>query len=66
MTLVALSSYQRGRFAFIGDVNAEDPSMQIIKVLGSFLSRKEDNIIRRKSFLHVLMQNNQCQSMHVV
>jgi len=58
LNLVAMCSFGKGRFAFIGDVNAEQSSMAVIRVLGSFLSRLENAWIRRRVFMTMLHQSS--------
>ena len=56
MTLAATASYQLGRITFIGDVNAEVPSMEVIRVTGTWPTRREENWCRRKHFMRFISE----------
>mmetsp|Transcript_3939 Transcript_3939/g.5448 ORF Transcript_3939/g.5448 Transcript_3939/m.5448 type:complete len:196 (-) Transcript_3939:190-777(-) len=58
LNLVAMSPFGKGRFAFIGDVNAEQSSMAVIRVLGTFLTKPESAWIRRRVFMSMLHKSN--------
>jgi hypothetical protein len=50
---VAVTTYGRGRLSFIGDVNAELETIQIIHLIGS-LPGTEENWLRRRNFITAL------------